>query len=130
MSRRHLLDPRIRCSEKEEMVSTLNRGVRMRKRGERRKGEEKEGRRGGVKKPSNRWGRTRRHEAPEPYPTHHGRGAKRPGARVPGLFPALGHTAPSPNSPDHSGREKPHRLLGRVGRLRSRHLLRRQRARP
>ena len=84
LSRRRQLDPRIRCSEKEEMVSTLNRGVRMRKRGERRKGEEKEGRRGGVKKPSNRWGRTRRHEAPEPYPTHHGRGGEETGRQSAG----------------------------------------------
>ena len=78
-----------------------------------------------MKKPSNRWGRIRGHEAPKPYPTHHGRGgAKRPGAGVPGLFPALGHEAPSPNSPDQPGGKNP-TIACSAGqwRLVSRHLL-------
>ena len=72
-----------------------------------------------MKKPSNGWGKIRGPEAPKPYPpplptTTEG-GARGPGAQVPGLFPALGHEAPNPNSHRPTGREKPyHILLSRV----------------
>ena len=95
------------------------------------RGKEKEGGRRRDEKTLEWVGQDQRARGPQtlPHPPRKG-GAKRPGAGVPGLFPALGHEAPNPNSPDQPGGKNPTILLSRVGRQGSRHLLSRQRTRP
>ena len=83
-----------------------------------------------MKKPSNGWGRIRGHEAPKPYPTHHGRGGEETGRRSAGAVSSPRARGAQSQLPRPTGREKPYHLLSRVGRLRSRHPLSRQRTRP
>ena len=69
-----------------------------------------------MKKPSNRWGRTRRHEAPEPYPTHHGRGGgEETGRQSAGAVSSPRAQGTQSQLPRPNGREKPyHSLLSRA----------------
>ena len=61
-----------------------------------------------MKKPSNRWGRIRGHEAPKPYPTHHGRGGEETGRRSAGAVSSPRARGTQSQLPRPTGREKPY----------------------